>query len=122
MSTTPLKSVLLWNRRSTCRASEPLRQAVESERVSLLAPNRPLRHTENPRVAGSIPALATISKRLIFNVFRACPRTIGTRFGRKSGDSRTVGKWAVRGPGAAARPAIWELAYQTGFAVGPDIY
>ena len=56
----------------------------------LLAPNRALRRIENPRVAGSIPALATISKSMIRNGFRvspadhpwpsmADPRTIGNR-------------------------------------------
>jgi len=40
---------------------------------SLLAPNRALRCTENPRVDGSIPSLATISKFMICMGFRASP-------------------------------------------------
>jgi len=39
----------------------------------LLATNRPLRRTENPRVDGSIPSLVTISNFLIRNGFRASP-------------------------------------------------
>jgi len=38
-----------------------------------LAPNRALRCTENPRVDGSIPSLATISNPMIRNGFRASP-------------------------------------------------
>ena len=39
----------------------------------LLAPNRALRGTENPRVDGSIPSLATTSNSMIRNGFRVSP-------------------------------------------------
>ena len=62
--------------------------------VSLLAPSRALRRTENPRVGGSIPPLATtynFLKRIGFSPspadYRrpsmAHPRTIGNRVGRR---------------------------------------
>jgi hypothetical protein len=61
----------------------------------LLAPNRTLQATENRRVDGSIPALATISNSMIRNGFRALPAGY-----RKLCHSS--------GPGAVAGLAIWE--------------
>jgi hypothetical protein len=56
----------------------------------LLAPNRPLRRTENPRVDGSIPSLATISNSMNCNGFRASPADYPWPDGT---DPRTIGKW-----------------------------
>ena len=56
----------------------------------LLAPNRALRRIENPRVAGSIPALATISNSMIRNGFLASPADYPWPL---MADPRTIGKW-----------------------------
>ena len=53
------------------RFGRPTRNAFPLFR--LLSPNRPLRRTENPRVDGSIPSLATISNSMIRNGFRVSP-------------------------------------------------
>ena len=73
----------------------------------LLAPNRALRRTENPRVDGSIPSLATTPNPMKRIGFGHHPRTIGRRGG---GNRPTIGlseigsvargfRAAVAGPG-----------------------
>ena len=57
----------------------------------LLAPNGPLRRTENPRVGGSIPPLATTPNFLKRNGFPASPADYRRPRGRKSADHRTIG-------------------------------
>ena len=68
---------------------------------------------ENPRVAGSIPSLATISNSMIRNGFRVSP---ADRPASSMADPRTIGKWVggstpcgVR-PGELAIGEPWKLA------------
>ena len=96
----------------------------------LLAPNRALRRTENPRVDGSIPSLATTPKFLIRNGFRASPadhpwasmvhpRTIGNRVdagpgrrprrGRRGWELGTWRVWWGRAAGPRGGPGVPEV-------------
>ncbi len=71
-------------------------------------PNRALRGTENPRVDGSIPSLATISKFLICNGFRVSPADHPWAL---MADLRTIGKWvdgSIPGGAGPGSLAIWE--------------
>ena len=77
----------------------------------LLAPSRALRRTENPRVGGSIPPLATTSNFLKRNGFPASPADYRRARGRKSADHRTIGNRVGRaGPrrGAGGDLANWK--------------
>jgi len=67
-----------------------------------------LHKPENPRVAGSIPALATISNSMICNRFRVSPADYLCPDGT---DPRTIGKWvggAIPAGAGSGELASWE--------------
>jgi len=96
----------------------------------LLAPNRTLRATENPRVAGSIPALATISNSMIRNGFRVSPADYLCPDGTRPADYREVGgatphlrprcRQAMSGAGSRRDRAAWQLRSWTRSCQAPQ--